>query len=219
MNKVKGSAILFSEMTPAPDWEQGFNDWYDSEHIPIRVALRGFHSARRYHRNERDYLAIYEMATLAALKTAAFDAIKNQPSERTAWMLANVAGFTRYLGEEIGVSGDVSAINAPVLYAVWFNVPAERQADFDAWYEQDHIPALMECPQWRMVRRFAITGGAPHNWNRLALHYLDDAAALESPARAKARATPWRARLAAEPWFKPEYQVFNGHGARFLPPL
>ena len=215
---MPGHAILFSEMTPAADWEQGFNDWYDQEHIPIRMGLRGFTGAQRYRRNQREYLAVYEMESLAALRTVAYDAIKNHPSERTAWMLANVAGFTRYLGEEIRSFGRVAdASAAPLLYAAWFAVPPERLAEFDAWYDQDHVPLLLECPQWHAVRRYAVSGGVPKAWNRLALHYLDDATALESPARARARATPWRARLAAEPWFAGEYQVFERHGARFLP--
>jgi hypothetical protein len=208
-------------MTPAPEWEDKFNKWYDEEHIPIRMGLRGFVSGQRYLAGERNYLAVYEMTELAALGTVAYQAIKNHPSEETAWMLKNVSGFTRYLCEEISSMGDLSpeAINAPVLYPVWFNVPEDRLADFDAWYEQDHIPLLLECPQWRAVRRFNVKDGSPGKYNRLALHYLDDVAALESPARAKARATPWRDRLAAEPWFKGEYSLFNRHQKRQVPPL
>jgi len=156
------------------------------------------------------------MDDLGALRTPAYQAVKEQPSEETAWMLSNVSGFTRYLCQEIGSAGDASpeAIDAPVLYPVWFDVPAEHLADFDAWYEQDHVPLLLECPQWRAVRRFHVTDGEPGRYNRLALHYLDDVAALESPARAKARATPWRERLAAQPWFKGTYGLFNRHAAR-----
>jgi len=213
---MRGRAILFSEMTPAPEWEARFNHWYDTEHIPLRMGLSGFVSAQRYLAEDRNYLAVYEMDDLGALRTPAYQAVKEQPSEETAWMLSNVSGFTRYLCQEIGSAGDASpeAIDAPVLYPVWFDVPAEHLADFDAWYEQDHVPLLLECPQWRAVRRFHVTDGEPGRYNRLALHYLDDVAALESPARAKARATPWRERLAAQPWFKGTYGLFNRHAAR-----
>ncbi len=218
---MKGRAILFSEMTPAPDWEDKFNHWYDDEHIPIRMGLRGFVSAQRYSGTDTNYLAVYEMDDLAALRTVAYQAIKQHPSEETAWMLNNVSGFTRYLCEELSCAGDLTpeAINTPVLYPVWFNVPPERLDDFDAWYEQDHIPLLLECPEWRAVRRFAVTDGAPGRFNRLALHYLDDKSALQSPARERARATPWRERLAAEPWFKGVYSVFDIAGKRQTPPL
>ncbi len=218
---MRGRAILFSEMKPAAEWEDKFNHWYDNEHIPIRMGLRGFVSAQRYLGENSNYLAVYEMDTLEALRTVAYQAIKTQPSEQTAWMLRNVTGFTRYLCEEIGSFGDTSpaAINAAVLYPVWFNVPQDRLADFDAWYEQDHIPLLLECPEWRAVRRFDVKDGEPGRYNRLALHYIDSAAALDSPARARARVTPWRDRLAAEPWVKGVYSLFNRHGARQVPTL
>ncbi|VCU68580.1 hypothetical protein PIGHUM_00637 [Pigmentiphaga humi] len=219
---MRGRAILFSEMTPAPEWEDKFNHWYDTEHIPIRVGLHGFVSAQRYRvADSLNYLAVYEMTDLAALRTAAYQAIKQNPSEETAWMLRNVTGFTRYLCEEISCAGDTApqAIDTAVLYPVWFDVPQAHLQEFDDWYEQDHVPLLLECPQWRAVRRFDVKDGEPGRYNRLALHYLDDAAALESPARAKARATPWRERLAAQPWFKGTYGLFQRHGARQLPPL
>jgi hypothetical protein len=33
-------AVLFSEMTPGPSWEDAFNRWYDTEHIPSRMEAR-----------------------------------------------------------------------------------------------------------------------------------------------------------------------------------
>ncbi len=206
---MKGKAILFSEMTPTSELEHPFNEWYDREHIPIRMGLRGFESARRYMEGERHYLAVYEMTDKAALKTEAYSAIKNHPSPLTARMLGSVGGFTRYIGEEIGCDGDPAGLDAAVLYSVTFDVPAEACEEFDRWYAEDHVPTLLRCPQWRMVRRFAVIDGSPKSYTRLALHYLDDAAALNSPERAEARASPWRARLAAHEWFKGDYSVFN----------
>lgn len=215
----QGSAILFSEMTPAPAWEAEFNDWYDTEHIPLRMAVPGFASGQRYKSlNDASYLAVYEMNSLDVLKSPAYGVVKNQPSALTARMLAGVSGFTRYLCEQAGEQRAAHAgeapIDAPCLYAVFFQVPAERARDFDAWYEQDHLPILLECKDWLMCRRFRIADGAPGKWTHLALHYLRDAAALDSPERARARATPWRDKLAAEPWFKGHYLTFARHMPR-----
>lgn len=218
---MQGTGILFSEMTPPPGREDAFHRWYDEEHIPLRMRVPGFLSGQRYSDTEegaRGFLAVYEMTDLSALRTPDYGAVKNQPSDLTREMLRSVSGFTRYLGTEISVrrraDAGGTALEAPLLYAVWFDVPADRAADFDAWYDQDHVPLLMECPEWRMVRRFAVTDGEPGRYSRLALHYLGDRSALSSQAREKARATPWRARLAAEPWFKGIYKVFKRHGPR-----
>jgi hypothetical protein len=210
--------ILFSEMSPPAELDTGFHHWYDEHHIPIRMAAPGFVSAQRY-RDEatRNYLAVYEMTSPSALSTPEYLRIKNEPSETTAKMLGAVSGFTRYLGTELGrhARGQTAFIDAPVLYPVFFEVPKERQAEFDSWYKDEHIPILMEEERWLGVRRFDIFDGAPNRFNRLALHYLSHRSALDSEARKKARATAWRDRLAQEPWFKGHYSVFDRLGHRF----
>ena len=218
---MQGTGILFSEMTPPPGRVAAFHAWYDEEHNPVRMAVPGFLSGQRYRdttEGAEGFLAVYEMTDLAALRGPAYDAVKNHPTDLTRDMLAEVTGFTRYLGVETSVrrraDAGGEALAAPLLYAVWFDVPEDRTADFDAWYDQDHVPVLMECRDWLMVRRFAVTAADPVPYNRLALHYLADLSALSSPAREKARATPWRARLAAEPWFRGTYKVFGRHGPR-----
>ena len=209
------AAVLFSEMTPDPSWEGEFHTWYDTEHIPLRMAVPGFRSARRYSADDgRGFLAVYEMDSPQVLQSATYGEVKNKPSELTARMLRDVSGFTRYTTTEFSehVQGGLdasAALDAPFLYSVFFTVPKSSTDLFDAWYEEDHIPILMECEDWLMVRRFDIVSGDPENYTHMALHYLRDLSALNSPARAKARATNWRAKLATEPWFKGIYRTFS----------
>jgi hypothetical protein len=59
--------------------------------------------------------------------------------------------------------------------------------EFDAWYTEDHVPILLECPEWLGTRRFEPIEAHPGNYNRLALHYLKTPEALNSPAGAEAR--------------------------------
>jgi len=215
-----GKSILFSEMTPGADWVDRFNEWYDTEHIPVRMALDGFVGAQRYTRADQPgNLVIYDMTSRGALKTAGYQTVKNEPSERTRWMLQNVSGFTRYLADEIGTAGtlDERAEQAPVLFTAMFAVPDANIADFDAWYVEDHLPILLNNKDWLAVRRFAIADGEPGRYNRLAIHYLQSDAALSSPERARARDTPWRNRMAEEhAWFKEgAYAAFTRYGRRF----
>jgi hypothetical protein len=217
---MKSASVLFSEMTPDVSYEAEFNDWYDREHIPLRMGVPGFFSAQRYVvAGTRHYLAVYEMESPAVLKSPPYQEVKNSPSERTRWMLGNVQGFTRYIGDQTSVQmretpSNAEPLDAAYLYAVFFAVPGERQAEFNDWYERDHVPTLLECRDWLMVRRFRIVDGEPENWTHLALHYLADSGALSSPERERARASPWRARLAQENWFNGKYFVFAKHGNR-----
>lgn len=216
---LQGSTILFSEMTPQPAWEAEFNGWYDSEHIPLRMACPGFASAQRYRATaSASYLAVYEMGDAGDLKTAQYAKVKGQPSEQTRKMLGGVAGFTRYICNQVGelrqTAPGVDPLAAPLLFAVFFEVPTDRRAAFDDWYDRDHLPRLLACPQWWMARRFEVVDGDPGRWTHLTLHYLADRAALESPERAQARASAARLALAAEPWFRPEYVTFSRLGER-----
>lgn len=217
-----GAAILFSEMTPGAAWTDRFNQWYDTEHIPIRVGCPGFLSARRYREREGDsFLAVYELAEPEALATPEYREVKDNPSALTREMLDGVTGFTRYLSRQSSVMvrtgmSAPEALDAAILYAVWFEVPAAARSDFDAWYEREHGPMLLDCSDWLMIRRFEVVDGTPECYTHLALHYLRDASALSSPQRQAARDTEWRARLAASDWFKPNYSVFAAHGQRQL---
>lgn len=189
--QMENAGVLFSEMTPDASWEGEFNQWYDEEHIPLRMGVKGFLGAQRYLRDERNYLAVYDMESPQVLDTDAYASIKNNPSEVTARMLSSVGNFTRYIGRSIGTQsrdGIEQAIQAPILYPVFFDVPEDRQEEFDAWYDEDHVPTLLESPDWLGCRRFALDVAHPHSFNRLALHYLADEKALQSSAREKARA-------------------------------
>jgi hypothetical protein len=215
-------AVLFSEMTPGTDWEDRFNSWYDEEHIPIRMKVDGFVGAQRYRRTDGPgYLAIYDLTDAAVLGTPQYQEIKQNPSEQTAWMLRSVTGFTRYTGRLIGWQArpgvdDAGMLASAFAYSVLFTVPEEREAEFNDWYDSEHVPLLLGNEQWLGCRRYRIVDGAPDTFTHLAIHHLADLSALEGPERAAARATEWRAKLAAEPWFKGTYATFSRRGDRFV---
>jgi hypothetical protein len=214
-----GPSILLSEMRPDPSWEERFNTWYDTEHIPVRMAIDGFTGTQRYRAVDDDnYLVVYDMTSLDVLKTPEYDRVKNEPSDETRWMLANVSNFTRYLGTEIAREGQIDAqsIAAPLIFVAQFNVPEDMQGEFDRWMAEDHVPTLLKGEHWLGTRRFAMTIGEPVPYNRVAIHYLAGDAALKSPERAEARASSWRDRLTQHDWFnKGHAKAFRRHGTRF----
>lgn len=219
---MKHETVLFSEMVPEPDWEDEFNSWYDTEHIPIRMKVPGFIGAQRYRNvSGPGYLAVYDLRSRDVLTTDAYRQIKDNPSALSARMLGSVSGFTRNIGvltslqENTGLRGD--AVQAPILYAVFFNVPNDRQDEFDAWYTQDHVPLLLNCSDWSAVKRYRLFDAHPEPFTHLAIHYLQSQSALDSKERKQARETAWRGRLSKEDWFKGTYKVFAKAGTRFQP--
>ena len=172
---MTATSLMFSEMRPASSFEDRFNHWYDTEHIPLRMGIKGFEGAQRYvDAANRNYLAVYELTSLAVFASPEFHEIKTRPSETTAWMLANVEGFTRYLADELTVLGGASddALEAPVLHAVLLDVPGAELQTFDAWYEKTYLPPLVKGGECLMVRHLAVASGEPGRYNRLTLHYL-----------------------------------------------
>lgn len=217
---MKGATILFTEMSPDMDWEDDFNHWYDTHHIPVRAAVPGFVSAQRYKDPDRPtYLAVYEITAPEVLESVDYQKVRAQPNAQTAWMLSNVQNYSRYIGKEMSMvlrdGQDDGVIDAPVLYAVFFSVPDERVDEFNSWYDDEHVPLLLKCDHWLAVRRFEILEGEPQPWTHLAVHYIADMAAFDSPERKAARSTEWRAKLAEEPWFQGSYEVYERFGDRF----
>ena len=195
--------LLFSQMEPPPGWEDEFHDWYNGEHIPRRLAIPGFESAARYEALEGEprYLACYVLSDRGALDMPEYARLKSDPGERTTRMLGSVVGFTRYICDELSDTGEPDEEPA-ALSVVAFRVPDEDEAEFEAWYQDEHVPLLMRVPGWLRVRRYRVRPGFDGPaWTHLALHELRGIEAMDAPERAAARDTPRRNALASRPWF------------------
>jgi hypothetical protein len=193
-------AILFSQMEPPPPLTDAFHEWYETDHIPARMALPGFAGARRFRAltGSPEYLAIYELDSLAALETGGYQELKRSPSPQTTEMLGKVTGFTRFTCEQISDVGDGEGT---FLSAVAFPVPDDQAAEFDTWYETEHVPMLLEAADWLRVRRYRVLSGEGGPWTRIAVHELASKEVMDSPERARARRGPLRDRLADRDWF------------------
>lgn len=216
---LKGKAVLFSEMTPAPGDEARFNDWYDNYHTPSHVqGVPGFLSAHRYAAPDGPgFCAVYELDDPATLETEEYRSRKYTPDARTKAMLDSVSGFTRYIAKEMAYLGDPDAgLDAEILLAVFFAVPEDRQAEFVDWYGTEHAPMLLETPGWLMARQLAVVDHNPDPFTHMILHYLESVEVRSAPEVVRAHDTDWRRRLIAEPWYKPRSVMYRKRGSRFL---
>lgn len=200
---MSAPAILFSQMEPPEGWTERFHHWYETDHIPARLALPGFERAERFEALDGTpaYLAVYELTGLGALATAGYETLKRDPSDETKTMLANVRGFTRYTCVETSDTGPSPRGRGDVLSVVAFAVPPADEAQFEDWYLDEHVGLLMRAPDWLRVRRYRVVSGEPAPWTHLALHELASADVMDSPERTAARNGPKRAALADRPWF------------------
>ena len=75
-------ALLLNAMSVAPEHEQEFNDWYNTEHIPALGAVPGTLCARRYRGTgaaAQRYLAVYHLTSAEIPNSTAWKAAANTP--------------------------------------------------------------------------------------------------------------------------------------------
>ena len=76
---------------------------------------------------------------------------------------------------------------------VWCDVPADKEADFNRWYNEEHLAERLSVPGFLSAARYeAVKGGPKH----LAVYELENAAVMESEAYKKVsnNPTPWTKR-------------------------
>jgi hypothetical protein len=83
------------------------------------------------------------------------------------------------------------------LLMVWADIPADKEPDFNRWYNEEHLKERLDVPGFLSGARYeAVKGGPKH----LAVYELESPAVLESPAYKKVQAnpTPWTKRSSPE---------------------
>ena len=75
--RADGTGLLVIWTDIAPEYEVEFNEWYDKEHIPQLLSVRGFQTGRRYQAVEGKpkYIAVYQLADENVLKSERVKAI------------------------------------------------------------------------------------------------------------------------------------------------
>jgi hypothetical protein len=176
---MKGRRFFFDAITTKPGTGFPFDVWYLNHYLPAMCAAGSWLGVRRYGSPSLGtHLAVFEASTGAA---------EINPVEARH---DGVAGIERYfatqIGEQIAPAAGAAILEADFLYPVIFSVPAEREAEFDRWYDEEHLGILLECPYWPMCRRFKVIDPAPGSPTHIALHYLT-ICARSNPRSARGR--------------------------------
>lgn len=190
------------------DIEADWNRWYDTVHIPARLALPGFIGVRRFatRAGEWRYLSVYEIESLQAVRSDGYQALKRHElslpatslEARTLRLPHLMRGVYRQLDPDHGDAVPDTA----TLTMVTHEVPPGREAEFHDWYRHEHLPRLRRDPDIADARRFerAEWPGAPASQASiprfLTLHELRSAAALEGEACRQAAVAPFAGRMA-----------------------
>jgi hypothetical protein len=211
---TKGLLLTMTE--PPAQMEEEFNAWYDSEHLPERLSISGFHSARRWidphaPAGSGKYLATYELDSPQALQTPEY--LAHVGDHFTPWSkrcLSRCLLFRRWACAQV-FPGD--APPDPAAQAVCLtlcDVPEARESEFNRWQNEEHLPRLLAMPGVLNARRFRAAEGGPAH---VTLLELADAAVQDRIDWTAAMSTPWAQRVAgvtpAENWKHYCYEAYE----------
>ncbi len=114
-----GSTVLVVTMEVDPEDEAEFNKWYNEQHLPERMEIPGYVSARRFKLEEGEgalkYLCIWELEDGSPLQSQMY---KEQQADPTALYLrvnktikARTRGLYRQIFPETGAFDDHSGFH------------------------------------------------------------------------------------------------------------
>ena len=190
---AKGTLIAAMSIGAAADDE--FHDWYDTEHLPERQRVPGFLLCERWlgAQDPRVSVATYDLQTLGVLRTPAYLAIGGENlSPWSKRVTGKVERLMRFEGDQILPGDQLPPPDADGLLLNAMNIAPEREAEFNDWYDKEHIPALAAVPGVLCARRFRGTSG---NRKYVALYHLATPDVVESAEWKQARQSNWTTRL------------------------
>jgi hypothetical protein len=186
---------LIAAMNMAQVAEDEFQDWYDTEHLPERQRVPGFLTCERWigAQDPKVSVATYDLESLAVMKSPGYLAIGGENlSPWSKRVTARVERLLRFEGDQILPGEQLAPREAGALLLNAMNIAPEREAEFNEWYDKEHIPALAAVPGVFCARRFR---GSSGNRKYVALYSLTTPDVVESAEWKQARQSDWTTRL------------------------
>lgn len=207
---AKGILLVGFDYTGAHADE--FHDWYDLEHVPERQRVPGFGLCERWISvaNRKQAVATYDLDSLDILASEPYRAIAfGNLSVWSKRVTAMCQRLIRFDGEQT-LPGDAnSPSGAGGLLVNAMNVAPEHEAEFNEWYDNEHIPALRAVPGVMAARRFKDMKGT-HRY--LALYHLENPDVASGAAWKAAAASEWTDRL--RPHFRDHLRILSARYVR-----
>ena len=206
------NGILIAAMNIGHAAEDEFHAWYDTEHLPERQRVPGFLVCQRWigATDRKVSVATYDLDAVAVLKSPAYMAIGGDNlSPWSRRVTSKVERLMRFEGDQILPGDQLPPASAGGLLLNAMNIAPGLEADFNEWYDKEHIPALAAVPGVLCARRFRGTSG---NRKYVALYHLAAPDVVESAEWRQARQSDWTGRL--QPHFRDHLRLVCGRYVR-----
>ncbi|KAI0760918.1 hypothetical protein BD413DRAFT_486907 [Trametes elegans] len=203
------AGLLFVYSDPGPDVSHDeFNDWYDNEHVPLRIPIPGFHTWTRWVAADGQrptYGATYDLASPAVISEPPYAELAGTRSEREKDIIARLGLLDRrtYVLNEQNGPREGRAYDphrpGPVASVVEIEVRPELEENLDRWYKEEHLALLAKVPGWVRSRRFLLreagaTGSEAQEGKppkHLAIHEWESTDVFDTAEFKEAVGTEW----------------------------
>jgi hypothetical protein len=185
-----GLLLVYSEPGEVPEDE--FHDWYDHEHVPLRMQFPEFRNGYRFQAVDGatpGWLATYDVDT-DFLETPRYTALRANRSPREQYVVDRLAVLDRRI---YSLEYEAGALADRPRYQVIVGLTSTDETNLLRWYQQEHIPLLMEIPGWDRVRQFRLLDGVGQHL--VTIHDIADPSLCEREEWKKATTTAWRAQV------------------------
>ncbi|KAK0614846.1 Alpha/Beta hydrolase protein [Bombardia bombarda] len=143
-----------------------FHEWYNNEHGPTRLRLPHIFSNGLRYRDDKGFMACYDVTDMAHLETPTYTQLRANRSDREAATIGQVDVDRRFLDL---ISSDQSPLFVPteqltddeadglLLLGSTIVLRNDVEGAEDAvvkWHAEQHAPAIAVIPGWRRTRLF-----------------------------------------------------------------
>jgi hypothetical protein len=193
---AKGLLLVAFDFSTANAGE--FHDWYDLEHIPEREAVPGFGLCERWISEDDASLAVasYDLDAIDVLRGEAYAAIAHDNLSPWSKRVGAICDRKlRFEGSQITPGDAAAPEGAGGLLMNAMNIAPEAEDDFNAWYDQEHIPALLKVPGTLAARRYRADESVTSTHRYVAMYHVTSPDVVHSDAWKHAVDTPWSASM------------------------
>jgi hypothetical protein len=186
----KMSHSILDWWTVSPEQLASFSKWHDHDYVREAQRCRPGADVCRYGVVDTGAQVSWVTPKNAVSTTETRDVASARaaivpPGENAIAREKLTLELRRSLGEPDGKP-------APWIYVVQADIPDHIADEYNAWYDQEHLPRLVAVPGIRRARRFVTVEGAPKYFTA---YDLDREDSFATPEAVKARKTPWTEKM------------------------
>jgi hypothetical protein len=201
---LPGAFLVVTRLDIPAKHEEELNDFFREELFASLLSspeVLGTRCFRLVKGEGPRHMVICEVGGLDAVESGAFKGATAKAKRGDEVRSFAVQPWTMY-EEIIGLrQAKCEQWNSKYLLFVQMDVPPELEAEFNDWYDKEHLPLLMMVPGWLASRRFRrVRGNGP---KYMTMYELESPSALNRREHKRTHETRWYRRL------RPQFRNFS----------